>query len=80
MIESTILEPENGALANLTNKIAGEIDQVWKQISIMHKQMTASTEALGKLQEQADGYVNGSLTTMDNMGNKVFLVFEGVLY
>lgn len=69
--ELSILDSENGALANLTSKIGQEIDQVWRQIGIMHQQMGASTDTLNKLQNQTDVYVNGSLNAMDSMKSKV---------
>lgn len=69
--ELSILDSENGALANLTSKIGQEIDQVWRQIGIMHQQMSASTDTLNRLQNQTDAYVNGSLNTMDSMKGKV---------
>lgn len=71
--EMSILDEETGALANLTSKIGQEIDQVWRQIGIMHQQMSASTDTLNKLQNQTDAYVNGSLNVMDSMKGKVIL-------
>lgn len=67
----SILDEDSGALANLTSKIGEEIDQVWRQIGIMHQQISASTDTLGKLQNQTDQYVSGSLNVMDNMKGKV---------
>ncbi|XP_064213328.1 interaptin isoform X2 [Tribolium castaneum] len=69
--EMSVLDEETGALANLTAKIGHEIDQVWRQIGIMHQQMSASTDTLNRLQNQTDQYVNGSLNVMDNMKGKV---------
>lgn len=69
--EMSILDEETGALANLTSKIGQEIDQVWRQIGIMHQQMSASADTLNKLQNQTDAYVNGSLNVMDSMKGKV---------
>ncbi|XP_044253589.1 interaptin [Tribolium madens] len=69
--EMSVLDEETGALANLTAKIGQEIDQVWRQIGIMHQQMSASTDTLNRLQNQTDQYVNGSLNVMDNMKGKV---------
>lgn len=69
--EMSILDDESGALANLTAKIGQEIDQVWRQIGIMHQQMSASADTLNKLQNQTDQYVNGSLDVMDNVKGKV---------
>lgn len=71
MFEQSVLDSENGALANLTSKIGEEIDQVWRQIGIMHQQMGASTDTLNKLQNQTDVYVSGSLNVMDSMKGKV---------
>lgn len=71
--EMSILDEDTGALANLTSKIGQEIDQVWRQIGIMHQQMSASTDTLNKLQNQTDAYVNGSLNVMDSMKGKVGL-------
>lgn len=70
--ELSVLDTENGALANISSKISSEIDQVWRQIGIMHQQMSASTDTLDKLQNQTDSYVNGSLNTMDAMRGKVY--------
>lgn len=72
--ELNILDSETGALANLTSKIGKDIDQVWRQIGIMHQQMSASTDTLNKLQNQTDSYVNGSLGVMDSMKSKVGLI------
>nr|CAH7735804.1 unnamed protein product [Callosobruchus chinensis] len=69
--EFSILDEESGALANLTSKIGEDIHQVWRQIGIMHQQMTQSSDTLVKLQNQTDQYVNGSLNVMDNMKGKV---------
>lgn len=69
--EMSILDEDTGALANLTSKIGHEIDQVWRQIGIMHQQMSASADTLNKLQNQTDAYVNGSLNVMDSMKGKV---------
>lgn len=72
--ESSILDEESGALTNLTSKIQEEIGRVWRQIGIMHQQMTASTDTLNKLQNQTDTYVTGSLDVMDTMKGKVSLI------
>ncbi|XP_066252952.1 putative leucine-rich repeat-containing protein DDB_G0290503 [Euwallacea similis] len=69
--ELSILDEEYGALHNLTSKIQEEIGRVWRQIGIMHQQMSASTDTLNKLQNQTDVYVNGSLDVMDSMKGKV---------
>lgn len=69
--EMSVLDEDNGALANLTAKIGQEIDQVWRQIGIMHQQMSASADTLNRLQNQTDQYVSGSLNVMDNMKGKV---------
>lgn len=47
------------------------ICQVWRQIGIMYSQLTQSVSTLDRLQSQTETYVNGSLTTMDNMSGKV---------
>lgn len=59
-------------MANLTSKIGEEIDQVWRQIGIMHQQMSANADTLNKLQNQTDVYVNGSQDVMDKMKGKVW--------
>ncbi|CAG9773133.1 unnamed protein product [Ceutorhynchus assimilis] len=69
--EMSILDEEYGALHNLTSKIQEEIGRVWRQIGIMHQQMSASTDTLNKLQNQTDAYVSGSLDVMDSMKGKV---------
>jgi len=69
--ELSILDEDSGALHNLTSKIQEEIGRVWRQIGIMHQQMSASTDTLNKLQNQTDSYVNGSLDVMDSMKGKV---------
>ncbi|XP_019881511.1 uncharacterized protein LOC109609304 [Aethina tumida] len=69
--ETSILDEDSGALSNLTGTMRDEIAEVWRQIGIMHQQMTASTDTLNKLQDQTDLYVNGSMNVMDKMTGKV---------
>ncbi|KAL1465130.1 hypothetical protein WDU94_004720 [Cyamophila willieti] len=71
IISQTILENQNGGLTNLSSKIETEISQVWRQIGIMYQTLTSSAQALDRLQQQTEIYVNGSLSTMDNMEGKV---------
>lgn len=70
-INETILTNHNGALANLTQKIETEISQVWRQIGIMYQEVSSSKDALNKLQELTEAYVNGTVSTMDSMEGKV---------
>lgn len=70
-ISTEILNNTNGALQNLSSKLETEISQVWRQIGIMYQTLTNSADALDKLQQQTEIYVNGSLSTMDNMEGKV---------
>lgn len=72
--ELSILDEEYGALHNLTSRIQEEIGRVWRQIGIMHQQMSASTDTLNKLQNQTDSYVSGSLDVMDSMKGKVSFI------
>lgn len=58
-------------MSNLTSKIETEISQVWRQIGIMYQEVSSSKQALNKLQEQTEAYVNGTFTTMDSMEGKV---------
>lgn len=71
MISNEIVINQNDALKNLSSKIETEISQVWRQIGIMYQTLTSSADALNKLQQQTEIYVNGSLVTMDNMEGKV---------
>uniref|UniRef100_A0A182K9R4 Uncharacterized protein n=1 Tax=Anopheles christyi TaxID=43041 RepID=A0A182K9R4_9DIPT len=73
-ISATILENHNGALTNLSSKIETEISQVWRQIGIMYQEISSSKQALDRLQEQTETYVNGTLNTMDSMEGKVSLI------
>ncbi|XP_035777960.1 uncharacterized protein LOC118459043 isoform X2 [Anopheles albimanus] len=66
-IGATILDNHNGALTNLSSKIETEISQVWRQIGIMYQEISSSKQALDRLQEQTETYVNGTLNTMDSM-------------
>lgn len=72
-INKTILSNHNGALANLTSKIETEISQVWRQIGIMYKEVSSSKDALNKLQDLTEAYVNGTFVTMDSMEGKVIM-------
>uniref|UniRef100_A0A6P7G8A2 Laminin subunit gamma-1-like n=1 Tax=Diabrotica virgifera virgifera TaxID=50390 RepID=A0A6P7G8A2_DIAVI len=69
--ETSILDPDTGALANSTSKIEDDIQQVWRQIGIMYQQMSSNSEALKQLQNQTDAYITGSLGTMNNVKGKV---------
>lgn len=71
-INQTIFTNHNGAIANLTSKIETEISQVWRQIGIMFNEVSSSKDALEKLQNTTESYVNGTVETMDNMQGKVF--------
>ncbi|KFB46179.1 AGAP007777-PA-like protein [Anopheles sinensis] len=73
-IGETILDNHHGALANLSSKIETEISQVWRQIGIMYQEISSSKQALDRLQEQTETYVNGTLNTMDSMEGKVSLI------
>lgn len=75
-INQTILTNHNGALANLTQKIETEISQVWRQIGIMYQEVSSSKDALNKLQELTEAYVNGTVSTMDSMEGKVIFFFN----
>lgn len=70
-INKTISSNHIGALANLTSKIETEISQVWRQIGIMYQEVSSSKDALNKLQERTETYVNGTFVTMDSMEGKV---------
>ncbi|XP_055639806.1 adventurous-gliding motility protein Z [Toxorhynchites rutilus septentrionalis] len=73
-IGATILDNHNGALTNLSSKIETEISQVWRQIGIMYQEISSSKQALDRLQQQTETYVNGTITTMDSMEGKVSLI------
>lgn len=73
-IGATILDNHNGALSNLSSKIETEISQVWRQIGIMYQEISSSKQALDRLQQQTEAYVNGTLMTMDSMEGKVTLI------
>lgn len=78
-INQTILANHNGAMANLTQKIETEISQVWRQIGIMYQEVSSSKDALNKLQELTEAYVNGTVSTMDSMEGKVSIASAGRL-
>uniref|UniRef100_U5EM88 Putative leucine-rich repeat-containing protein n=1 Tax=Corethrella appendiculata TaxID=1370023 RepID=U5EM88_9DIPT len=78
IIDTTILNNHHGALANLSSKIETEISQVWRQIGIMYQEISSSKQALDRLQQQTESYVNGTLTTMDSMEGKVSLITHGM--
>lgn len=55
----------------MSSKIEIEISKVWRQIGIMYNEISASKQALDKLQQLSEFYVNGTLSTMDGMEDKV---------
>lgn len=69
--ELSILDDESGALSNITLQIGEDIQQVWRQIGIMHQQMSQTADTLHRLENQTDVYVNGSMNVMDSMKGKV---------
>ncbi|CAK1555602.1 unnamed protein product [Leptosia nina] len=71
VIQGELISNQSLAHGNLTSKIESEMSQVWRQIGIMYKQLTASKSTLDKLTEQTQQYVNGSATSLDEMKNKV---------
>uniref|UniRef100_A0A6P7FQY6 Myosin-10-like isoform X4 n=1 Tax=Diabrotica virgifera virgifera TaxID=50390 RepID=A0A6P7FQY6_DIAVI len=62
--ETSILDPDTGALANVTSK-------VWRQMGIMYQQMSNNSDTLKQLQNQPDTYITGSLGTINNTKGKV---------
>ena len=65
-----------GALTNLSTKIETEMSQVWRQIGIMYQEISSSKMSLDRLQQQTEKYVNGTITTMDNMKGKVGMITD----
>ncbi|KAF5270658.1 hypothetical protein FQA39_LY01396 [Lamprigera yunnana] len=70
-LESSLMDGESGAIANITANIASDIDQVWRQISIIHQEMASVTEALNKAQTKTETYVNGTTRKIDIVEGKV---------
>lgn len=70
------MENHLGALTNLSTKIETEMSQVWRQIGIMYKEISASKMSLDRLQQQTEQYVNGTINTMDNMKGKVGMITD----
>ncbi|KAF6210472.1 hypothetical protein GE061_013578 [Apolygus lucorum] len=67
----TILENQAGTVANLSTKVESEISQVWRQIGIMHQQITASGIVLDNLQNQTNSFVKDTENKMDAMSSKL---------
>lgn len=67
-------EIDGSIMANISAKIETEISQVWRQIGIMYNEISSSKQALDKLQQQTEIYVNGTITTMDSMEGKVTMI------
>lgn len=75
-LDKTIVENHLGALTNLSSKIEMEMSQVWRQIGIMYQEISSSKMSLDRLQQQTEQYVNGTITTMDNMKGKVGMITD----
>lgn len=75
-LDKTIVENHLGALTNLSSKIETEMSQVWRQIGIMYQEISSSKMSLDRLQQQTEAYVNGTITTMDNMKGKVGMITD----
>jgi hypothetical protein len=73
-MSAQILNNQTTTLRNMSSVLESEISQVWRQIGIMHSQLTQSVGTLDRLQNQTETYVNGSLTNMENMSGKVGLL------
>lgn len=67
----TILENQGGAVTNLSSKVESEIAQVWRQIGIMHQQITASGLTLDNLQNDTSHFVKEAENKMDAMSSKL---------
>lgn len=70
-VDEAIITNHKEALQNLSSIMELEIGHVWRQIEIMHGEIAYSKDALEKLQDQTESYVNGTISTMDSMGGKV---------
>ncbi|VVC87263.1 unnamed protein product [Leptidea sinapis] len=73
-VEGAILDNHSLALTNLSRSMEAEMSKVWRQIGIMHQQLSASKNALDKLNGQTEQYVNGSVLKMDGINEKVGLI------
>ncbi|KAK5641819.1 hypothetical protein RI129_010366 [Pyrocoelia pectoralis] len=78
-LETSLLDEDEGILANLTTKAAQEVDQVWKQIGMMHQQLTSTNELISGLVSRADRFANGTTTTMDTMRGKIGIITSRVI-
>lgn len=79
VIHSTVIDKHNGTLVNLNSKIEMEMSQVWRQIGIMHQQLTASQGSLNKLTELSESYTNSSTITLNKVKDEVGNVTNKVL-
>lgn len=70
-IDQSIISNHIESLQNLSATMELEISHVWRQIEIMHSEISYSKDALNKLQDQTEMYVNGTMLTMDNISTKV---------
>ncbi|KAF5291410.1 hypothetical protein FQR65_LT01721 [Abscondita terminalis] len=64
----------DGALANITTSLTDEFDHVWRQIGIMHQEMTLITETLNKLENNTKTYMNSTNSNIEQTRVKVSLM------
>lgn len=70
-IESTVMDNQAITLVNLSSKIETEMSQVWRQIGIMHEQLSKSKDSLDKLNELSEKYINSSTTSITKVKDEV---------
>nr|XP_049705083.1 putative leucine-rich repeat-containing protein DDB_G0290503 [Helicoverpa armigera] len=70
-METAITSNQTTAMKALSSKVESEMSQVWRQIGIMHKQIMMSSQALNKLSEFSQEFVNASTSTMDKVKKEV---------
>ena len=70
-ITRTILDNQNQALANLTQKVEKEIGQVWRQMGVMYNQVSNSILILEKVKTQTANYVNKTGKNLGTMEGQV---------
>ncbi|XP_037958532.1 uncharacterized protein LOC119688006 [Teleopsis dalmanni] len=70
-VDESIVSNHFEAFQNLSALVESEISHVWRQISLMHTEITDSKDLLGLMNGRNEIYLNSTFISMDAMNNKV---------
>ncbi|KAK4874105.1 hypothetical protein RN001_013465 [Aquatica leii] len=78
-LQSSLMDNETGAVANISIGLTKDMEHVWRQISIMHQEVATISDILNKLDNNTKDYVNSTSRNVDITRGKVTQIQNSVM-